>query len=231
MSTIISFNIPNHRVLRDSNNSNRFIGYSLGFREVDFSQDIIATSDCNTFIPIIGLLNHELLEFENGVRILEYNPPIITSSAVANRQYANLFGNFISGDQTQRFYFTLEGVTHHVYTHRGILYDADGIIMCLGIDTEYALSTSLTNLQTSLDNSKLVLFISELIDKPQYKNLKKKIETTYLSVVKPAGIDIITTTRLNNWMFKNNFVAPRFRTPAQMSRHLREEIPANLLIE
>ena len=44
---------------------------------------------------------------------------------------------------------------------------------------------------------------SQEFDNPIYKNVKKKIDLEYLSRIRQLNIDIIETSKINNWIFKN----------------------------
>ena len=73
------------------------------------------------------------------------------------------------------------------------------------------------------------VFISNLIDDPLYKNIKKKLNDLYIDIAKQVGLDIVTTSRINNWLFKNNVKPLKFKTVMQMNKHLKEEVPQRIL--
>lgn len=224
-NNIISFNLPQRR---NSNGS-----YVNGFRQEDFRTDLIGTSDCNLFIPFFGLLNHNLITFNNkpDLKILEYSMPVCRTASY-HRSYDRLINYFVIGSTPFSFIFKIAGVEYRIHIHRGVLYDSDGnILMCLAIEKEYALNTPIDVLTNSLDNTKIVLFISTKFDLPIYKNIKKKMDTTYVSDCRRAGIDVMTTVRINDWLFKNNFKLPKFRNVLESIKHLKEEVPKNLLID
>ena len=39
----------------------------------------------------------------------------------------------------------------------------------------------------------------------------------------------MTTSRINNWLFKNNVKPLKFKTVIQMNKHLKEEVPKRIL--
>lgn len=225
LNNIISFNLP---LIRNNDGS-----YVNGFRPEDFKTDLIGTSDCNLFIPFFGLLNHNLITFNNkpDLKILEYSMPVYRT-ANYHRSYDRLIDYFATGSTPCSFIFKIAGVEHKVHTHRGVLYDNDGdILMCLAIEKEYALNTPIDVLTNSLNNTKIVLFISTKFGLPIYKNIKKKMDTTYVSNCRRAGIDVMTTVRINDWLFKNNFKLPIFKNVLESIKYLKEEVPKNLLID
>lgn len=226
-NNIISFSLPNHRINPDTRRHD-----IPGFREEDFRTDLIGTSDCNSFIPIIGFLNHNLITFENNIRILEYTMPRVYSSGGYFRSYDRLIDTFHRGSTPYSLKFKVAGVEHIIYVHRGIMYDPQGnILMCLAIDKDYALSTDIQTMSSTIDESKVVMFISNKFDQPCYKNVRKKIDALYLDRLKSLGIDVVNTVRINSWILKNNFELPKFRNVNESLKHLREEVPKNLLID
>ena len=101
--------------------------------------------------------------------------------------------------------------------------------MCLGINRDYLFSVGAETLRTNPDYTKFVVFISNLLDDPIYKNVKKKVNDLYIDIAKQIGLDIVTTSRINNWLFKNNVKALSFKTVAKLNKHLKEEVPMRIL--
>ena len=217
INNFISFAIPNHRI-------------NPGFRENDFKTDLIGTSDCNSFIPIIGLLNHNLITFDETINILEYSMPVANPRGDYFRSYERLMDTFQRGNTPYLLKFKVAGVEHHLYVHRGIIYDSQGnILMCLALEREYGMSYNF--LSNTIEESKVVVFISTMFDQACYKNVRKKIDTLYLDRLRGLGIDVVNTVRINNWLFNNNFELPKFKNINESLKHLREEVPKNLLID
>ena len=223
-NNFISFAIPNHRINPETRRS------EPGFREDYFKTDLIGTSDCNSFIPIIGLLNHNLITFDETINILEYSMPIANPIGGYFRSYERLMDTFQRGNTSYLLKFKVAGVEHHLYVHRGIIYDSQGnILMCLALEREYGMSYNF--LSNTIEESKVVVFISTMFDQACYKNVRKKIDTLYLDRLRGLGIDIVNTVRINNWLFNNNFELPKFKNINESLKHLREEVPKNLLID
>lgn len=223
-NNFISFAIPYHRINPETRIS------EPGFREDDFRTDLIGTSDCNSFIPIIGLLNHNLITFDETINILEYSMPVANPRGGYFRSYERLMDTFQRGNIPYLLKFKVAGVEHHLYVHRGIIYDSQGnILMCLALEREYGMSYNF--LSSTIEESKVVVFISTMFDQACYKNVRKKIDTLYLDRLRGLGIDIVNTVRINNWFFNNNFELPKFKNINESLKHLREEVPKNLLID
>ena len=223
-NNFISFTIPTHRINPETRRS------EPGFREDYFKTDLIGTSDCNSFIPIIGLLNHNLITFDETINILEYSMPVANPRGGYFRSYERLMDTFQRGNTPNLLKFKVAGVEHHLYVHRGIIYDSQGnILMCLALEREYGMSYNF--LSNTIEESKVVVFISTMFDQACYKNVRKKIDTLYLDRLRGLSIDIVNTVRINNWLFNNNFELPKFKNINESLKHLREEVPKNLLID
>ena len=202
------------------------------YTENNYRTRITGTSDCNEYIPVYAISSHKLLVFKDtDIKVMEYRMPtseIATYSSV--RTYDNLIYQLKNAINPCRYNFKLAGVNHNVNIDRGILYDNSGnILMCLGINRDYLFSVGAETLRTNPDYTKFVVFISNLLDDPIYKNVKKKINDLYIDIAKQIGLDIVTTSRINNWLFKNNVKALSFKTVAKLNKHLKEEVPMRIL--
>lgn len=220
LNRIFFFNMPSWR--------------SSGFARDDFDADIIGTSDCNKYIPTYAIYGHVGHVFEHKTTgeektVLEYSLP--KGLQYGSRRYDTLFGTLQNGISIKKFVFRLGGEEHSVNCFRGVIYnDERDILLCLGIDPEYAINTPTAELEREIDETQLVLFVSEKLQQPRYKNLRKKLETEYIEVAKSKGIDVIYTNRINNWLFKNNFKPPKFRSVIEMNKHLTEDIPIEFIL-
>jgi len=199
----------------------------------DFRTATIGTSDCNSFVPFYSIFFHELITFKDkDVKILEYTQPVDATNYSFERKYDRLLYWLINGISPRRFLFTLQNVNYHLNIHRGILYDSTGnILMCLAINSEYLLNTPIPTIIASPDYSQFALLIGPEMNNPIYKNIKKKLELEYLSVCSSLGIDIVYTSRINGWLFKNNYKEPKFKNVTDMKKFLKEEVPKVLLID
>lgn len=219
INQVVSFTLPSY------NNGN--------FNREDFKTDLVGTSDCNMFIPFYSLFGHELILFEEiDKKVLEYCLPNSNPNTYGIRQYDALLRQLIQGQTPQKYDFKLQGVDYRIFAHRGILYDENkNVLMCLGISSEYVLNTPMEEITSRPDVNQFVLFISQEFDASIYRNVKKKVDLMYLSRIREIGIDIIETSKINHWLFKNNFKQPKFKNVVEMNKHLKEEVPMNLLID
>lgn len=197
-----------------------------------YDSGVTGTSDCNEYIPFYAVFDHNMLSFEGlpDVRVLEYSQP--TNMAVASSsQYPILIQRLISRNSVSAFKFRVSGETKKVFVIRGMMWDTRGnILFSLNINTSYVLGTPLEEIQANPDPTKFILTISnEFTTNPEYRNLIKKVQTLYFNVGVEEGMDVVYTSRLNSWVFKNNYVEPSFRSAAALRRHLREEIPRILI--
>lgn len=221
LNQVVSFTLPSY------NNGN--------FNREDFKTDLVGTSDCNMFVPFFSIFGHELITFEDNeeIKVLEYCLPNANATAIYGiRQYDALIRALVQRQNPQKYYFKLQGVDYDLNVHRGILYDNNkNILMCLAVNTEYLLNTPLEEIARNPDINQFVLFLSQEFDNPIYKNVKKKIDLEYLSRIRQLNIDIIETSKINHWLFKNNFKQPKFKNVIEMNKHLKEEVPMNLLTD
>ncbi len=197
---------------------------------------LMGTSDCNVFIPVYALFAHDMLVFDGegmeGIRVLEYSLPGLPSVHENQRQYARMNTHLRQGQRPMRYNFKLRGVDHFICMHKGLLYKEDDVLMCLGIDRDYVMETPIAEIAENLDTTKLTLFIANEFDNNDtYKNIRKKIGSMYIDECKSIGVDIVMTSRINNWLFKNNFKEPKFKNVMGMMKHLKEEVPMTLLTE
>ena len=193
----------------------------------------MGTSDCNMFIPFYSLFAHDLLVFEEtGTRVLEYSLPGNTQANSAVRQYAQMTNSLKGTYAPKRYKYKLRGVDHYVNMHRGLLYKGDIVYLCLGVQANYVLNTPIENIESNPDVTKFTLFINNEFDNsPELKNIRKKVQQMYIDPLKQQGIDIVQTSRVNNWLFGNNYSQPKFRNVVQMMKHLQEEVPKTLLTQ
>lgn len=193
---------------------------------------ITGTSDCNEYIPVYAISNHILLTFKDSdIKVMEYNMP---TSEIQSYNYVRTYSDLIRRIEDSRgpcrYNFKLAGINHNLNVDRGIVYDNNGnILLCLAINKDYLFSIDPDVLKTNPDYTQFVVFISNLLDEPIYKNIKKKLNELYIDVAKQVGLDIVTTSRINNWLFKNNVKPLKFKTVIQMNKHLKEEVPKRIL--
>lgn len=192
---------------------------------------VIGTSDCNGFIPLYSLFAHELMVF-GDTRVLEYKLPSEPPFHLYERQYDRLNRDLRTSDIPKRYKFKLSGTEHFICMNRGLLYKDEEILLCLGIKTDYVMSTPIEEIRDNIDTTKLTLFISkEFEDNPTYKNIRRKMDSMYIADVKNQGIDIVFTSRIKNWLFNNNFKQPKFKNVMQLMQHLEQEVPMTLITE
>lgn len=203
------------------------------YTEANFRTAIVGTSDCNEFIPVYAISNHKLLVFKDlDVKVMEYSMP---STDLINyfrplRNYNEMYNYLKSSHTPTKYVFKVAGVPTYVYLIRGMVYDSSGnILMCLAINKDYLFSVSADTLRTTTDATKFVLFLSNLLDDEIYKNFRKKLIELYINPAKNLGIDVVNTSRINNWLFKNNVEELKFKTVIAMNKHLKEELPKKVL--
>ena len=204
------------------------------FNREHFRTGLIGTSDCNNYIPLYSLYCHNLLLFENkeDVKIMEYNFPVLPNSIDVCRQYGQLISNLKNGMRPMKYIFTLQGETHEFNIITGMLYDNSGkVLLCLALNTEYVFNTTKEVLSTAPDVTQFILITSTELDLPIYKNIKKKLTQMYIEEYKTLGVDIVVTSRSNDWLFRNNFEEPKFKSVTKLIKHLQEEVPKSLLID
>ena len=195
-----------------------------------YETTVIGYSDCNSFIPYYALNAHNLLVM-NEERVLEYSLPITRNNMNYIRNYTDLISCLTSSNGPRRFIFKLGGEQHNVYLEKGILYKDNVVFMCLGIDTQYIFNNSMEELIKSIDHTKFTLFIDNSFkDTAILKNVYKNIDKLYIQPLRSFGVDVVLTARLKQWLFKNNYQAPKFKNVLQMKNHLKVDVP-NILIE
>ena len=200
--------------------------------ENNYRTKITGTSDCNEYIPVYAISSHTLLTFKDSdIKVMEYNMP---TSEIQSYNYVRTYSDLIRRIKDSRgpcrYNFKLAGNNHNLNVDRGIVYDNDGnVLLCLAINRDYLFNVDPDVLKTNPDYTQFVVFISNLLDEPIYKNIKKKLNELYIDVAKQVGLDIVTTSRINNWLFKNNVKPLKFKTVIQMNKHLKEEVPKRIL--
>ena len=200
--------------------------------ESNYRTKTIGTSDCNEYIPVYAISSHTLLVFkDSNTRVMEYSMPINDIQGYNYvRTYSDLIIKIKYATNPCKYNFKVAGVNHNLNLDRGMVYDNNGnVLMCLAINKDYLFSVDSEVLKTNPDYTQFVVFISNLLDDPTYKNIKKKLNELYIDVAKQVGLDIVTTSRINNWLFKNNVKPLKFKTVIQMNKHLKEEVPKRIL--
>lgn len=202
------------------------------YAENSYRTRITGTSDCNEYIPVYAISSHTLLIFKDSdIKVMEYNMP---TSEIQSYNYVRTYSDLILRIKDARnpckYNFKVAGNNHNLNVDRGIVYDNDGnVLLCLAINRDYLFNVDPDVLETNPDYTQFVVFISNLIDDPLYKNIKKKLNYLYIDIAKQVGLDIVTTSRINNWLFKNNVKLLKFKTVMQMNKHLKEEVPQKIL--
>ena len=197
-----------------------------------YERGLTGTSDCNEFIPVYAISCHKLLVFkEVDARVMEYTMPTTNIPRYSRfRNYAYLISHLKGGTTPMIYNFKVAGQDCNVNVDRGIIYDNEGdILMCLAINKDYLFNTSKEALTTDPEIPQFVVFISNLLEDPRYKNLKKKLNELYLDIAKQMGLDVVYTSRIKEWLFKNNVKPLKFKSIAQLNKHLKEEIPPKIL--
>lgn len=202
------------------------------YAEGEYRTGITGTSDCNEYIPLYALGAHKLITFDNSdVKVLEYNFP--TSAIHVSRVlrgYSNLSLALKSSNTIYNYYFKVGGITNNIKVTKGLIYDDNSnILLCLGINSKYVLDTPINTVRGNPDKDKFVLFISTELDQDRYKNLKRKLNELYIEEFKSLGIDIVLSSKIPTWLFKNNSKPLKFSTITKMNKHLKEELPAKIL--
>lgn len=201
------------------------------YAENSYRTRITGTSDCNEYIPVYAISSHTLLIFKDSdIKVMEYNMP---TSEIQSYNYVRTYSDLILRIKDARnpckYNFKVAGNNHNLNVDRGIVYDNDGnVLLCLAINRDYLFNVDPDVLETNPDYTQFVVFISNLIDDPLYKNIKKKLNDLYIDIAKQVGLDIVTTSRINNWLFKNNVKPLKFKTVMQMNKHLKE-VPQRIL--
>ena len=202
------------------------------YAENNYRTRITGTSDCNVYIPVYAISSHKLLVFkDSNVRVMEYSMPINgIQSYNYVRTYSDLIFKIKEARNPCKYNFKVAGVNHNLNLDRGMVYDNNGnVLMCLAINKDYLFSVDSEVLRINPDYTQFVIFISNLLDDPLYKNLKKKLNELYIDIAKQVGLDIVSTSRVNNWLFKNNTKPLKFKNIIQMNKHLKEEVPQRIL--
>ena len=204
----------------------------INYAENNYRTRITGTSDCNEYIPVYAISSHTLLTFkDSNTKVMEYSMPINDIQGYNYvRTYSDLIIKIKDARNLCKYNFKVAGVNHNLNLDRGMVYDNNGnVLMCLAINKDYLFSVDSEVLKTNPDYTQFVVFISNLLDDPTYKNIKKKLNELYIDVAKQVGLDIVTTSRINNWLFKNNVKPLKFKTVIQMNKHLKEEVPKRIL--
>ena len=204
------------------------------YTEANFRTPIVGTSDCNEFIPVYTIANHKLLIFKDlDIKVMEYSMPSINLTSYSSRilrSYNDMCNHLKNSNIPIKYSFKVAGVSTHVYLIRGMVYDSLGnILMCLAINKDYLFNISADTLKTTTDATKFVLFLSDLLDDEMYKNFRRKLKELYIDPAKNLGIDVINTSRITNWLFKNNVKELKFKTVVAMNKHLKDELPKKVL--
>ncbi len=198
---------------------------AYNFEALDLN--FIGTSDCNMFIPFHAVFNHQLITFaDQEVKVVEYALPKVTLFLEKIRQYSQLLNRLCTANSLSCYTFKVGGIDKEIHVHRGLILKDQTILMSLGINTRYVLSTPLTEIASEPDLSKFTLFINNTFDEDAtYKNVRKKVEGLYVDPLKKLGVDIVLTNSVESWLYRNNFIQPKFKNVAEMVNHLKFEAP------
>lgn len=197
----------------------------------DYRTTLLGTSDCNSFTPFYSLFAHSLYIFNDNTKVIEYCLPTEPSGIQQERQYSGLFEALKVASRPTLYLYKIRGVEKTVNLHRGLIYKGDTIYMSLGIDTNYVLNTPMSEIIANPDITKFTLFIDNEFElEDDLKNIRKRVVKDYIDPLRNQGVDVVYTSRIKSWLFKNNYVAPKFKSVTRLMKHLKEEVP-NFLIQ
>ena len=202
------------------------------YNKDSYKNILTGTSDRNEYIPVYAIGSHELIVFKDtDIKVMEYTMPNTNVGGLYVRLYADLIRTLKDTVRPIKYIFKIQGITHNLYIDRGLLYTESGeILLCVAINRDYLMALQKDDfVKGNLDSTKFVLFLSNELDSPIYKNLKKKLDTLYINEVKLLGLDIITSNRIINWVFKNNVEPLKFKSVIKMNKHLKDEVPMRIL--
>lgn len=202
------------------------------YNKSNYKSITTGTSDCNEYIPVFAITNHELIVFKTSeVKIMEYSMPLANNHYPYVRQYAYVIEKLRSTLYPIKCIFKVQGIPYNLYIDRGILFNEQGeILLALAINTKYLFSLSKDDFKKEeVDSDKFVLFLSKELDNPTYKNLKKKLDTLYINEAIALGIDVVISSKIPKWIFKNNVEPIKFKSVAKLNKHLKQEVPMRIL--
>ena len=200
-------------------------GFSRYNRE-EFYSGSIGTSDCNLYIPlyVLSYLDPSLV-VGNVIQYSAPNAEITDRRLNRSRQYNNFFRYLQKvNNSMMTFQYTLGSSEHFLTVRHGIIYNEEGrILLCVGVDMDKITSYSVnTEVRNNLRNTDYCIFLSTLFTtSPIYKNVYKKVFTDFLTPAKREGIDIIETSNIEKWLFKNNYSLPKFKTISDIKKYLQ----------
>ena len=203
-----------------------------GYNKDSYKNILTGTSDRNEYIPVYAIGSHELIVFKDtDIKVMEYTMPNTNVGGLYVRLYADLVRTLKNTVRPVKYIFKIQGNTHNLYIDRGLLYTETGeILLCLAINRDYLMALQKDDfVKGNLDSTKFVLFLSNELDSPIYKNLKKKLDTLYINEAKLLDLDIIISNRIVNWVFKNNVEPLKFKSVVKMNKHLKDEVPMRIL--
>lgn len=193
------------------------------------------TSDCNQYVPLHALIAHELLTFDEGVRVIEYKTATVPVNYQTNTfsRYNQFLNTLLNGTYAGTFKYSVAGEICYVVVQRGIIMDIEGeVLMSIGLESEYVMNTDLNVIRSTPNANKCAVFMSnDYCNNPKYKNLKKKIDTVYVAECVALGMDIIQTEKIDKWLYKNNFSSLKFKTVTAQQKFLKEDIPKEMIKE
>lgn len=220
--------------------------------------DIIGTSDCNNFIPIMALKYHNLLSIKKSedsderTNILEYGLNFDSVDYLVFNNYRDLKNSITGSSFTEsfsRYRLRSGGVDYMLKVMNSILLSPENkILTIVAINTDFIENENCEEILkgmfdpsiprsearqgvNKLPKDQLVLFVSnDLIDNPIYKNLKKRIDAEYIELFRQLGIDIVYSSNIEERLFKNNGLdLPKFSKISDIRKHLLEEVPEFIL--
>ena len=193
------------------------------YNKETYATGVTGTSDCNDYIPVFALWKHLFLKIKNTeIGIVEYTLPI-ASTMQPLRNYMEMIQILIYGTSSpSRGVFKLAGENQYVNLERGLVYNDQGeILMCLAINKEYLLSVSKSELESGVaPSTAFLLFTTDALDRDVYKAFKKKLQEHYIGLAQSLKIDIVRTSRVNEWLFKNNVEKKEFKSIQEMKEHV-----------
>lgn len=209
------------------------------YRSLDFLNSFkgskTGTSDCNQYVPLHAIGAHELLVFDEGIRVMEYRTVEITSNPMQSfiTRYDQLISYLQASTYGVSFKYTVAGDPYYVRVSHGLITDMNGeILLCIGLNTDYIMNTDLNIIRVDPKLDKCAVFIStEFVTNPIYKNLRKKLDLMYVVECVSLGMDVIQTEKIDKWLYRNNFSGVKFKTVAAQQKFLKEEVLQEMLKE
>lgn len=216
--------------------------YVNGVPEEHKDYSTMGSSDCNSYLPFSAIIAHGLVTIHTTkadetkvLNVIDY-PKLKYSYTSLSRSYESTFKSLRALKFPTVFQSSSKGEPIELTCTAGQITDENNKLLLVTairknkfpniadkLFCETYEGASQEYIPEDVSAKDFIIIIGpELSTLPKYKNFYKQLVKHYLEPCSSMGIDILNTSDVETWVFKNNFKMPVFKIISQRQQYLQK---------